>query len=160
MAWRKIVSQDDIEYFLNETKCMHDSAVVSANYISGVYCDEKKAMHFPYNGTTLLLTVDSQWVDRIEMLFTGVKYCSMMKPTDIWDCTLEFRDDLYGKNRRDTLIVWTDGGRFSPEYEFVIKKFSLNESYTSFVIAEGMKWRYAKEADELDCLDEDYERYT
>ena len=48
----------------------------------------------------------------------------------------------------------------SEKYEFVIKKFSLNESYTSFVIAEGMKWRYAKEADELDCLDQDYERYT
>ena len=160
MAWREIHTQRDIDAFLEETGWLHDSAVVSANYISGVYCDEKKAMLFPNDGASLLLTFDSQWVDRLELLFTGVRYYAMYKPTDIWECTLKFREDLFGKNRRDRLIVWTDNGNFNPEYEFSIKKFSLNESYTSFVIAESLKWRYAKEADEFDCLDEDYERYT
>ena len=157
MAWREIRTQEDIESFLNETACMHDSAVVSANYISGVFCDEKKAMHFPYEGSSLLLTVDSQWVDRIEMLFTGVMMYAISKPTDIWEGILQFREDLYGKNRRDRLIVWSDSNYFDADYT---RKFSLNETYTSYVIAERLKWRYAKESDEFDCLDEDYERYT
>ena len=157
MAWREIRTQEDIENFLKETGGMHDSAVVSANYISGVHCDEKKAMYFPYEGGSLLMTVDSQWVDRIEMLFMDVKMYSFSKPIDIWEGILEFREDLYGKNRRDRLIVWSDSNYFDADYT---RKFSLNETYTSFVIAERLKWRFAKEADELDCLDDDYERYT
>ena len=76
MSWREINTQEDIDVFERETNCMHDSVIISVNYVSGCENTERGQIIFnPEN--RLAVTLDSQWTDRIELLFTGVKYFSV-----------------------------------------------------------------------------------
>lgn len=153
MSWRRIDTQGDIDEFLRLTHSMHDSVIVSVNYISGCGNTERGQKIFD-PGNRLAVTLDSQWTDRIEMLFTEVKYFSMegyneCYSNELFSCVLEFRTDLYGKTRDDRLIVWTDGGKFQPEANAV----DLNKKNDTFVISKSLKWRFASEAEDMDDIE-------
>lgn len=153
MSWRRIDTQGDIDEFLRLTHSMHDSVIVSVDYVSGCGNTEKGQIIFnPDNKLTI--TLDSQWTDRVEMLFTGVKYFSVegfneCYSNELFSCILEFRTDLYGKTRDDRLIVWTDGGKFYPGENSI----DLKDKNDTFVISKSLKWRFAGEAEEIDDID-------
>ena len=62
---------------------------------------------------------------------------------DIFDCYLDFRNDLV-KGRDDTLIIWADNESFNPNEEN--ERSILNEPMTTYVIAGSLKWRFYEKA--------------
>ena len=161
MSWREINTQSDIDDFMEKNGSLHDSVIVSVNYVSGCHNTDGDMMIVSAPDNALLLTVDSGWLGRIEMLFSGVVYhavqgyCERSSP-EIHECVLEFRTDLMGKTRDDRLIVWTDFRQLNDLENFGI---DLKKANDSFVIARSLRWRYAEESDEMDCIDEDYNRF-
>ncbi len=143
--WHKIKSDEDIEKFMRNTSGLHDSVIVSANYESGCANDgEAQIIHCGPETYKLLLTVDSSWHGRIEMLFEGVRhfrfsaYCDNYS-NQIFDCYLAIHTDLLGKTRDDKLIVWSDLGDFEPLWKSSC--IDLNKGDTSVVIAGSLKYR-------------------
>ncbi len=158
MSWRKISTQSDIDEFMEKNGDLHDSVVVSVNYVSGCHNTDGNSMIVYSPDNALLLTVDSGWFGRIEMLFSGVVYHAVQGhaenySAEIYECVLEFRTDLMGKTRDDRLIVWTDFRQLNDLENFGIDLKNANDS---FVIAKKLRWRYAEEADDMDIADEVY----
>lgn len=146
--WNEIKTDDDIELFMDTTGYLHDSVIVSMNYISGDYVSKSGGMRFsPIEEHSLLLVVDSDCIGRIELLFGGVRKFSAncfddFYAHEILGCYLKFHTDLYGKRRDDRFIVWADGG-FDP---FEKTDSSLKDGGgVTYVIAETLKWRYKED---------------
>lgn len=161
MSWREINTQSDIDDFMEKNGSLHDSVIVSVNYVSGCHNTDGDMMIVSAPDNALLLTVDSGWLGRIEMLFSGVVYHAVQgycerSSSEIHECVLEFRTDLMVKTRDDRLIVWTDGTRLKSLEKFGIDLKAANDS---FVIAKSLRWRYAKEADDMDIEDEVYKHF-
>lgn len=149
ILWTEIKTDRDIEKFMKDTGCLHDAVIVSVQYESG--CKNKGEMqiiHSPAENYKLLLTLDSQWVGRVEMLFEGVRhfrfgtYCDNYS-NEIYDCSLEIRTDLLGKTRDDKLIVWSDYGDFKPLWKSSC--IDLNNGDASVIIADSLKYRLTEE---------------
>ncbi|MBQ1432762.1 MAG: hypothetical protein IIZ09_06710 [Ruminococcus sp.] len=161
MSWREVKTQADIDEFMEKNGDLHDSVIVSVNYVSGCHDTDGSYMIVSSPDNALLLTVDSGWFGRIEMLFSGVVYHAVQGhaenySAEIHECVLEFRTDLMGNTRDDRLIVWTDGTRLKSLEKFGIDLKAANDS---FVIAKSLRWRYAKEADDMDIEDEVYKHF-
>lgn len=91
----------------------------------------------------MIITFTSCWYKRLEMLFTTVRRFSLQGFNDspfneICGGRIEFRTDLWGKNRDDRVVVWSDCGCSYPS------EVNLNYDCNTFVIAEGLKWRFAE----------------
>ena len=155
-TWNEINTQEDIDFFMKSTGGMHDSVLVSAEYSMGCGNTENRMMiikNLPCN-YVLKLIFDSEWTNRIEMFFTGVKHFSMCGFRDIYSneidgCYLKFHTNLMGRTRDDRLIVWSDG-YFSPE--IIGTNIDLKNSDSSFVIADNLKWRFTDEKEAEKCL--------
>lgn len=147
MCWTEIKTDGDIETLMNDFYGFHDSCIISMNYISGNFIDEKCAMGCgDLNSHTLLMRIDSQFGKRLEMRFTGVRKCLLTGFRDnyfcdLYDAALEFRTDLLGKTRDDKLILWADRSRFDPViYQ---ERYPLNSGYdVTYIVAEKLSYRF------------------
>lgn len=147
MCWTEIKTESDIETLMNDFYSFHDSCIVSMNYTSGNFVDEKCAMGCgDLDSHIILMRIDSQFEKRLEMRFTGVRKCILTGFRDnyfcnLYDATLEFRTDLLGKTRDDKLILWSDRSGFDPiTYE---ERYPLNNWYeVTYIVAERLSYRF------------------
>ena len=154
-TWNEIDSQEDIDFFMRVSGGMHDTVLVSAEYSmgcgntgNGMIIKNQSCEYIPR------MIFDSDWTERIEMIFTGVRHFNMCGFRDnysneIYGCFLEFHTELMGKTRDDRLIVWSDES-FSPKVYGT--SIDLKDCDGSFVIADGMKWRFINN-DGYSCYD-------
>ena len=145
--WNEIKNEIDIENLMKEYSGFHDSCIVSINYHSGAYVDDKGAMA---NGELLEHSVEmilhSQWNKPIELRFTGVRKCNIVGFVDncfcdIFGAYLNFHRDLLGGTRNNKLIVWADCDSFNPIKYTEETPISTNGNYNTYVIAEKLFWR-------------------
>lgn len=140
--WNEINTDEDIAHLMDIYGGFHESCIVSLNYISGNYMKKGRngniAMTMDENiNHCILLTMDSEWRGRIELMFSGVKKFSCQSFDDydngyILSAYLKFHDDLRGK-ADSRLIVWANDRDFEPL-----------DSKGSYIIADSLKWRYAE----------------
>lgn len=151
--WNEIKTEDDIEFFMNQTRCMHDAVIISLEYISGCNVTEDRTTVFSSdNGNTIRLVIGSCWFGKIEMIFSGVMYFCSGKSADMWECHLSFRRDLLGRTRDDRLIVWTDS-IFNPEIygtKIELGAIDLRQPTDTNIIADELKWRFIKDIEEAE----------
>lgn len=138
--WNEVNTDEDIAYLMDIFGGFHESCIVSLNYISGNCM--KKGRNGNIAMTTdentdhcILLTMDSEWRGRIELMFSGVKKFSCQCFEDccmnyILSAYLKFHDDLRGK-ADSRLIVWANNREFEPL-----------DPKGSYIIADSLKWRY------------------
>ena len=145
--WNEIKNEIDIESLMKEYSGFHDSCIVSINYHSGAYVDDKGAMA---NGGLLEHSVEmilhSQCNKPIELRFTGVRKCNIVGFEDNFFCDifgayLNFHRDLLGRTRDNKLIVWADCDSFNPIKYTEETPISTNGNYSTYVIAEKLFWR-------------------
>ena len=145
--WNEIKNEIDIENLMKEYSCFHDSCIVSINYHSGAFVDEKGAMT---NGELLDHSIEmilhSQCNKPIELRFTGVRKCNIVGFEDNYFCDifgayLNFHSDLLGRTRDNKLIVWADCDSFNPIKYTEETPISTNGNYSTYVIAEKLFWR-------------------
>lgn len=145
--WNEIVTEDDIANFMDFYENFHDSCIVSLNYSSGRFVDEKNAVIGSSEKEHKLTVVfNSPWAKPVELLFEGVRKFSFPAWQDsffedIYDAYLAFHTELLGKTRDDRLIVWSDKGWFSPAKYVEEKLLSRYHEQASYVIAEKLFWR-------------------
>lgn len=146
--WNEIKCEEDIKELMLEYCGFHDSCIVSINYSSGAAVDENNAMG---NGEpekhTILMTLNSQMRKPIELLFKGVRKCSIVGWEDNYFCDifgayLSFNSDLLGKTRDDRLIVWSDDEYFNPAEYSERELISQSRKNSTYIIAETLFWRY------------------
>lgn len=149
--WNEIKNDEDIQSLMAEYCGFHDSCIVSMNYSSGAFTDKNKAMG---NGDicehTLLMTLNSQICKPVELLFKGVRKCSIVGWQDnyfcdIMDAYLGFNNKLLGKTRDDRLIVWADRSGFDPDKYSERGLISPSGYNCTYVIAEQLFWRYEQD---------------
>ena len=137
----------DIENLMKEYSGFHDSCIVSINYHSGAFVNDKGAMA---NGGLLEHSIEmilhSQCNKPIELRFTGVRKCNIVGWEDNYFCDifgayLNFHSDLLGKTRDDKLIVWADWDGYNPINYTEEKPISTNGKHSTYVIAEKLFWR-------------------
>ena len=87
--WNEIKNEIDIENLMNEYSGFHDSCIVSINYHSGAFVNDKGAMA---NGRLLEHSVEmilhSQCNKPIELRFTGVRKCNIVGWEDNYSCNI------------------------------------------------------------------------
>ena len=149
--WNEIKNEIDIENLMKEYSGFHDSCIVSINYHSGAFVDDKGAMA---NGDLLEHSIEmilhSQWNKPIELSFTGVRKCNIVGFQDNYFCDifgtyLNFHSDLLGRTRDDKLIVWADCDGFDPTEYTEETPISTNGNCCTYVIAEKLFWRIITE---------------
>ena len=145
--WNEIKNEIDIENLMKEYSGFHDSCIVSINYHSGAFVDEKGAMA---NGELLDHSIEmilhSQCNKPIELRFTGVRKCNIVGFEDNYFCDifgayLNFHSDLLGRTRDDKLIVWADCDSFNSTEYTEETPISTNGNYSTYVIAEKLFWK-------------------
>ena len=95
--WMFIKNNQDIEFFLKHSNNLHDSVLREFSYISGAYVDSDKSM-YPYaDMRRLRLILDSQSIDKIEMLFEGLISLNLKqyddKTVEILGCSLKYEEN-------------------------------------------------------------------
>lgn len=144
MSWREIKTQEDIDRYFEETGYMIDSVILSVHYLTGherfkdVYGKERST------GSVLLMRVKTPFKGIVELLFTDVLY-QCVNGASPEDHIIEFRSDLLGKTKDVRALLYET------------KNWG---DHNDKIISSGMKWRFASEADEFDCMDEDYAPFT
>lgn len=140
--WQKIASQNDIDELLSFYVGFHDSCIVSANYQSGAFVDEKGAMG---NGDAdqheLLVVFHSQWKPQIELCFTGLRQLHLAGWQenyfcDIFGAHLSFYDSLL-PGTPSRVIVWSDNESFDVQN----LAFAIREPSDTYIVANALKWR-------------------
>ena len=126
MPLRQIKPARDIAVFLEQSNCLHDADLLSAQFEnSGIgtgnprFIDDRKTvLRLRYVVTSIRDTV-------IELVFEGIREWTLRHPpyAEVVDTALSFTDD--GR------IIWADDLSTAPEYR----------RDCSFVIAEKMLWR-------------------
>lgn len=145
--WNEIKTEDDIANFMDFYEDFHDSCIVSLNYSSGMFVNEKNAMVGSSNREHKLTVIFNSFGSKpVELLFEGVRKFSFPAwqdclLDDIYDAYLAFHTELLGKTRDDRLIVWADKGWFSPAKYVEDHILSRNHEHASYVIAEKLFWR-------------------
>jgi len=144
--WKELSSQKDIDELLSLYDGFHDSCIVSVNYRSGAFVDDKGAMHFGNSAQHELSVVfHSQWKNQIELCFSGLRRLHLVGwqdkyMCDIFDAHLSFYDKLLpGTSSR--VIVWADNESFD------IKRMdtTIHEPSDTYIIADALKWRTLSE---------------
>lgn len=146
--WNEIKTEDDIKELMREYCGFHDSCIVSINYSSRAYVDENNAMG---NGEPdehiILMTLNSQMRQPLELLFKGVRKCSIVGWEedyfcDIYGAYIGFNKGLLGKTRDDNLIIWSDYEDFDPKNYREEELISKSGHNCTYVIAQRLFWRY------------------
>ncbi|MDE6540153.1 MAG: hypothetical protein K2K66_08170 [Ruminococcus sp.] len=139
-TWIEIENDDDIENFYKNFN-FHDTYIESVMYASGV--TEPDSYHTLTDNSHNMIITFTCWGRRLEMLFTRVRRFSLQgfneRMFDEVDGYIEFRTDLWGKTRDDRVIVW--GSCYLPHEN----EINLSHDGNTYVIADGLKWRFAKE---------------
>lgn len=134
----EINNEDDIENFYKNFN-FHDAYIESVMYASGVI--EPDRNHTLTDNSHNMIITFTCWGRRLEMLFTRVRRFSLQgfheRMFNEADGYIEFRTDLWGKYRNDRVVVW--GNLYLPH------EINLNDDIGSYVIADGLKWRFVKE---------------
>ena len=145
--WNEIKNEIDIENLMEEYCGFHDSCIVSINYQSGAFVDDKGAMAFGgLFDRSIEMVLHSQCNKPIELRFTGVRKCNIVGWEDNYFCDifgayLNFHSDLLGKTRDDKLILWADWDGFNPIKYTEETPISTNGNSSTYVIAEKLFWR-------------------
>lgn len=146
-SWTEIEADEDIEEFL-EKFVFHDVFIESVVYESGTRALDENTMGFEATHN-MIITFTSCWCGRIEVFFRTVRKFSLQGfnenifGNEINDYYLKFHTDLWGKTRDSRVIVWADSSCFDPK--FYHAEINLNDKSYTYVIADGLKWRYVKE---------------
>lgn len=150
--WKEIRLQSDIYELLDIYSGFHDSCIVSVNYKSGTYVNEKNAMRFGNAADyELRIVFHSQWNPKImELCFTGVRQIHLTGWREnyydiIFDVQLSFYDGvLFGSPNR--VIVWAN------DYDFDRNKMDTisQDSSDTYIVADSLKWRIGDE-NESEC---------
>jgi hypothetical protein len=147
MNWVPVNTPMDIAALMDAYSGFHDSCIISANYISGAYVDDRFAMHGKNRDCTLVLRLDSQmaanavhpWKKTIEMKFIGLRRMYLTGYEDnyfceILSCYLTFHQNW---------ILWSDQDDFDPDRSNPSSLFE--EPMTTFVLADRLEWRFTEE---------------
>lgn len=146
-SWTEIETDKDIEEFLKKY-VFHDVFIESVVYESGTRALNKNTMGFDATHN-MIITFTSCWCGRIEVFFRTVRKFSLQGFNDrifgneISDYYLKFHTDLWGKTRDSRVIVWADSSWFKPKTN--CENIDLLDESVTFVIADGMKWRFIKD---------------
>ena len=154
MSWQTVRTDEDIKCLMDVTGDFLDCTILSMNYLtpSKWFTDcygEKRSSE-----GKLLMTIHSHICGDIQMLFISTKYFTIFNDS-IEGCHLKFRTPLDGKRSDSKELVLSDW-KFDAQYYHKNVSFSSNTMPENIVISDHMKWRFADEAGEFDCLDEDY----
>jgi len=149
--WNEIKNEADIQNLMKEYSGFHDSCIISINYHSGAFIDNKRSMG--YGGLLdyrIEMILHSQLNKPIELRFTGVRKCNIVGWEDNYFCDiysayLNFHNDLLGKTRDDRLIVWANWDGFNPINYTEEETISTNGKHVTYVIAEKLFWRIMTE---------------
>ncbi|MDE5584289.1 MAG: hypothetical protein K2J08_11385 [Ruminococcus sp.] len=137
--WIEIKSDEDIEIFYKNFN-FHDAYIESVMYASGVI--EPDMCHTLIDNSHNMIITFTCWGRRLEMLFTKVYRFSLQGycngTLEYFDGNIEFRTDLWGKNRDDRVVVFSECGLAYPS------EINLNNACGTFVIADGLKWRFVR----------------
>lgn len=141
--WNEITSQIDIDELLYTSSGFHDTCIVSVNYKSGAFVDEKNAMHFgTCDDHELTVVLHGQWEPKgIELCFVGVRQFHLAGwrsnyTCEILEAHLSFYEGMWD-GRQERLIVWSD------VWDFNLEQLSgtAEELKNTYVIASALKWR-------------------
>lgn len=147
MDWVEVTDDNAIKTLMSDFGGFHDSCIVSISYNSGNYVNEEGAMCCGDSDEhTVSMILHSQWRNRLELCFSGVRRLSVTGFRERYFCEilgalLEFRTDLQGKTRDEKLIVWADWESFDP-LTYVDKYPLGNGSEVTYIIAERLKYRF------------------
>lgn len=142
-TWYNIETQDDIEHLMTTYGDFHDACIVSLNFQTGVFVDDKMTMHFGSAEEKILsVTFQRQWNPKtIELQFSGLRQIHLIGwqdnyLNDILCAYLAFHNDLLpGTPKR--VIVWSDTDYFD------VTKIdnSIHEPADTYIVANALKWR-------------------
>lgn len=151
--WQEVRNNAEIADLMEQFGGFHDSCITGIVYESGAYVDKKNCMRMgealPYSVT---LRLQSQWCKPIELLFLGVRKCSIVGYPCGWFCNLygahlAFHTDLCGNMTGITgverLLVWADDSDFRPA-DYRETTLPDQNSYT-YIIAERLFWQFTEE---------------
>lgn len=144
MEWNEVKNRGDVDYLLWQYGGFNDACLKELIFTSGAYVDENETLYYGSREDREIRAVfNRQWnPSAVELLFTGVKKCSIPGWQDTYSCDiygiyLEFRNDLIpGKS----LIVWADNCNFDLDEE--TGRGILEEPMPTYIIATGLKWRF------------------
>lgn len=142
-TWYNIETQDDIDHLMTTYGDFHDACIVSLNFQTGVFVDDKMTMHFGSAEEKILsVTFQRQWNPKtIELQFSGLRQIHLIGwqdnyLNDILCAYLAFHNDLLpGTPKR--VIVWSDTDYFD------VTKIdnSIHEPADTYIVANALKWR-------------------
>ena len=141
--WKEIQSESDIDEVMETLGDFHDSCIVSVNYKSGVFVDEKNDMCFgSANERELTVLFHCQWEPKVfELCFTGVRQMHLVGwqknyLASISEAALFFCDNIL-PGTPSRLIVWSDYDYFTVSGS----KGPIKEPADTYIIANSLKWR-------------------
>ncbi len=144
MDWLEVKNKGDMEYLVNQYGGFYDACMMNMTYRSGAYVDDDDTMY--YGGPAekeVHMRFQRQWTPKmIDLWFTGVKKVCVAGwqqdyQCDIYGCYLDYRWDL---EEGRGLVVWSDYKEFDPLAQK--GKGILDEPMESYIISEGLKWRF------------------
>ena len=134
--WHEILTQEDIERFMEQMLYFHDSCIKEMRYVSGAYVEDDLAMYPLNSRRELRMIIQRQFAkdSAIEMVFGGLKNMKLMPFDEQYTC--EIMEASMGFN--DGLLYWCN------EADPVACEAA---DYIGIVIyAETLKWRTLENA--------------
>ncbi|MBR3956065.1 MAG: hypothetical protein IKJ63_11395 [Clostridia bacterium] len=134
--WHEILTQEDIERFMEQMLYFHDSCIKEMRYVSGAYVEDDLAMYPLNSRRELRMIIQRQFAkdSAIEMVFGGLKNMKLMPFDEQYTC--EIMEASMGF--KDGLLYWCN------EADPVACE---DADYIGIVIyAETLKWRTLENA--------------
>lgn len=128
--WKYIETEDDVNFFMKQTCCFHDSIIKEVNYVSGSFVHSDKIMNVT-NLRKVVIRVDSQQCSNIEMIFEGVTALNLRPPLD------NYFGDIY----EVSIIVKDASVFFGEDY---LEQVDTNYKGT-WICAYSLKWRFVSD---------------
>ena len=142
--WKLISTESDIDDLMIQYMDFHDACIVSVDYKSGVFVDDKGTMHFSGpSAHELLMILQSQQEQRpIGLCFTGLRQLHLTGwqynyGSEISSAYLSFHKGLLPGDP-ERVIVWADHDDFETDH---VQSGIAGPSDT-YVIANELKWRF------------------
>lgn len=145
--WHNVKTRDDIERLMSDYAGFHDSCIVSINFSSGAFIDDKRAMCFGKAADRVLsVVIQCQSTPKtIELNFVGLRQLHLIGWMDNYEnlisgVYLAFHDkSLY--NSPDRVIVWADDSDFDVDRI----NGTACEPTETYIISDALKWRFINE---------------
>jgi hypothetical protein len=127
-GWNYIETQQDTDFFLEQTISLHDSELKELTYVSGSYVDENNSMHCTDSERRVTMIFESQWCRPVEMVFEGVTKLNLRPSSD------NYTSNVYGA----TLLLHNTAVFFCDD-----ALEDIDESYDgTWVKAYNLRWRF------------------